>query len=152
MAKKKSKKIDLNLVVKTFVLLFGIAIVCFGFLGSVTFTGNVLGSQITYSAFNVMFGVENALAFSFMTLVAYLLPIAGIVLLIFNNKLLNIVSTICFVVGAVLLFLIPSFVVLAESSILTLYTASLAVGAILSAVFSIICAAGSAYVAFYAKK
>ena len=154
MAKKKSKnsvKIELSLVLRIVALVLGVAAVCFGFLQSVSYTGKLLGTETSLTGFEVMFGKEDLGGLSFMTLVAFLLPLAGGVLMVFKNKLLNIIALVCFVVGAVLLFLVPNFVVLVENSLLGAYTSKLAVGSILSAVASILGAGVAGYVTFLAK-
>lgn len=154
MAKKKSKnsvKIELSLVLRIVALVLGVAAVCFGFLQSVSYTGKLLGTETSLTGFEVMFGKEKYASFSFMTFVAFLLPLAGGVLMVFKNKLLNIIALVCFVVGAVLLFLVPNFVVLVENSLLGAYTSKLAVGSILSAVASILGAGVAGYVTFLAK-
>ena len=153
MAKKKtkSKKVDLSVVLRIVALVFGVAAFCFAFLASVKFTGKIIGTETTLTGFEVMFGKENLTGFSILTVLAFVLPLAGGVLVILKSKLLNIVSLICFVAGAVMLFIVPSFVVLVEGSLFIAYDACLAVGTILAAVVSILGAFISGYVAFSSK-
>ena len=153
MAKKKtkSKKVDLSVVLRIVALVLGVAAFCFAFLASVKFTGKIIGTETTLTGFEVMFGKENLTGFSILTLLAFVLPLAGGVLVILKSKLLNIVSLICFVAGAVMLFIVPSFVVLVEGSLFIAYDAYLAVGTILAAVVSILGAFISGYVAFSSK-
>ncbi len=158
MAKKKSQKIELSLILRVAVLILGIVTICFGFLDGVKFTleTTYINTEELYTSFEVMFGKEDVFAFSFMTLLAFILPLAGGVLMLFKNKILNIAGIICFVVGAVFLFLVPNFIVFVEESAVVLilenYTRSLAVGTILSAIMAILGAIISAYVTFFIKK
>ncbi len=153
MAKKKSKssKVDLSLVLRVVALVLGVGALCFGFLASVKFTGKILGTEPTLTGFEVMFGKENLVGFSILTLVAFVLPLAGGILMLFKSKLLNIIATACFVAGAIMLFFVPSFVVLVKGSLFVAYDAGLAVGTILSAVASILGTLVAGYVTFVAK-
>lgn len=156
MAKKKSKKIELSLIIRVVALVLAVGAVCFGFLQCVTYTGKAFGTKTTLTGFEIMFGKENTTSFSIMALLAFLLPLAGGVLALFKSKLLDIISLACFIVGAVFLFMLTKFVVLPESSAIKFvldngYTASLEVGSILSAIASILGAAAVGYVAFFTK-
>ncbi len=152
MAKKKSKKIELSLIIRVVALVLAVGAVCFGFLQCVTYTGKLAGSTINLTGFEIMFGKENYTSFSIMALLAFLLPLAGGVLALFKSKLLDVISLACFVVGAVFLFMLTKFVVLPENSLIdTFFTSSLAVGSILSAIASILGAVSVGYVAFFTK-
>ena len=121
-----------------------------GLLQCVTFVDKILKTETSFTGFQIMFGyVEEIkagntvitsiehLKFSFMALLAFGLPLIGGVLLLTKNKLINLIATICYVAGAVMLFILPTFVV-TEIYIADLFTSSLAVGAILSAICSIL--------------
>ncbi len=148
MAKKISQKVDLSAVLRIVALVMGAVALCFAFLAGVKFTGKLVGTEVTVTGFEAMFGKEDLLGFSFMTMIAFLLPVAGGVLIMFKSKLLNIIATACFLVGAIFLFIVPSFVVLVEGSLFSAYTASLAVGTILAAIMSILATLVAGYVTF----
>ena len=153
MAKKKnkSKKVELSLVFRVLAFVLGVAALCFAFLASVKFTGKIVGTETTLTGFEIMFGKENLTGFSILTVLAFVLPLAGGVLALLKSKLLNIISLVCFVAGAVMLFIVPSFVVLVEGSLFVAYNAGLTIGTILSAIVSILGALVVAYVTFASK-
>ncbi len=79
--------------------------------------------------------------FSFLSLLAYLLPIGALVLTkLFKNKLGNILALACFAASAVFFFILPSFVVYAEDVVGVLayqkVGATLGVGAIIAGILS----------------
>lgn len=153
MAKKKSKSIKISTILRVVGLVLGLGAVLFALLNCVKYTDKILETETFLTGFEVIFGSSEKVltkevvytSFSFMNLIAFILPLAGGILLLFKNKLLNFISLACFVVGAVLLFLVPSFVV-TEFFIAKLYTSSLAVGAILAAITSILGAMVAGYV------
>ena len=146
-------------------LIFGIAAFCMMFLPAITFTaGNTTtdgytGAQLAFGYKETYAGQEvTILNFNFVALLAFLLPLAGgvIALITKNGFISKILSTACFVAGAVLLFCIVSYssmgnVKLEDDGILgsivngfldELYTAidetkGLGIGAIIGGVLSI---------------
>ena len=159
MAKKKtssksSKQLDL--ILKVVVVVLGVAALCMGFLAAVNFATSKGAVEGTYTGFQVVFGyhpttksvlgdvTQHHLGFSFMALLAFVLPVAGAVMSIFKNKIVRIVGAVLMIVGAVLMFLVPSFAVLATvdgkltliSAVLDACTRTLGIGAILGGVFS----------------
>lgn len=158
MAKKKSKKNNIKPILKLVALVLGVGAVLFGLLKSITFIDKVLETETSFTGFQVIFGyteeikagntvlstVEH-LTFSFMALLAFLLPLLGGVLTMPKNKILNFVAMGCFVAGAILLFLLPSFAI-TELYVAKLFTSKLAVGAILAAICSILGGLVSAYI------
>lgn len=150
-------------------LIFGIAAFCMMFLPAITFTaGNTTsdgytGAQLAFGYKETYLGQEvTVLNFNFVALLAFLLPLAGgvIALITKNGFISKIISTACFVAGAVLLFSIVAYsglgnVKFDDSSILgsvansfleELYkaideTKGLGVGAIVGGILSIVGAA-----------
>lgn len=81
--------------------------------------------------------------FSFMNLLPYVLALVGAVLSVFSylgkgSKLFAFVSAGCFIVSAVLFFMYPSFVVLPKITGLVKENFSLAIGAIIGGIASVI--------------
>ena len=152
MAKKKK---SLNyIVVGALALLFGIAAFCMIFLPAVTYTGKLGLTEFTLKGTQLAFGdkLENfdveTLTFNIMTLLAFVLPLAGgVVALITKNGLISkIVSVALFVVGAAFLFSTTGFTAISmtqetKDALLVIYNESLAIGPILGGVFAIIGAA-----------
>ena len=130
------------------VLLFTALTVGMAFVENVVTSVPVVGTEIgSYTGFQIIFGynVENTelavLNFSIGALIAYLLPIAGFVLALIANKgsmLINGLALLLFIAGAVMLFLMPNFVVTASGT--SIFDRSLAVGAIIAAISSILAA------------
>ncbi len=143
MAKKKSsKKGNMGQMLGLLALVLGVATVCMGFLVCVKTNGAYSGAEYsTYTGFQVMFGyakTETAfgatistqvLNFSFMATLAFALPLIGSILCLIDNKILKFVGAGLMVAGAVLLFLLPNFVVPVSST--SGLTRSLGVGAII---------------------
>lgn len=149
-------------------LVLGIVAFCMMFLPAVKFTVDAMGfSEDGWTGAQIAFGYKESflgqeitvLNFNFLVFLAFLLPLVGGVLaLLFKNGLITkIVTTACFVVGAVLLFSIVGLsgigrVSLEEGNIINeavnavldeLYkaidsTKGMGIGAILGAIFSII--------------
>lgn len=156
MAKKKKSSVGLIFYLVACVL--GIAAVCMMFLRAVavpdvkTAFGTV-ETDAGFTGLEVIFGYEEegvkGLAFSFMALLPYLLVVAGIVLTVVNllkkkGGLLNYVSVGLFVVGGILMFLMPSFMAFADTvagAVLEKVEYELAVGSILAGVLSILAGA-----------
>lgn len=173
MAKKKSG--NLGLILKVVVVALGIAAFCMAFLTCVkyVYTSSLLGSEteVTFSGFQTMFGHTETtesvlgntetkyLAFSFMATLAFFLPLVGAALSFVNNKIVKLVGAALMIVGAVLIFLVPQFAVLATvDGELTLVTAlldagtkSIGVGAILGGIFAALGGAVAGYAALTNK-
>lgn len=150
MAKKKSKKSKglLEQYGSFIILLFTVLVVVSFFLQNAKITTKYLGDLGEFTGMQLAFGYSEkvgslsvaVLDFSIMALLAYVLPIAGLVLtFLFKDGgfIINIVTLACFVVGAVLLFMIPNFAVVGEKTIEGL---SLGYGAIIGAIASILSA------------
>ena len=161
MAKKKTTKKStkqMDLILKVAVLVLGVAALCMGFLVAVKFTTNNGDLHKAFTGFQSAFGYSvtdsgilgsvttHYLGFSILSLLALLLPVVGAVMTIFKNKVVRLVGAALMIVGAVLMFLIPSFTVLATvdskltlaSAILKECTVGLGIGAILGGVFSLL--------------
>ncbi len=149
MAKKKNNLLKtINKFTGIVLLAITVIVIVMGFLPNVVYTS--LGKSTSYSGFNAMFGWAKGdgnfsvafTSFSFMNMLAYLLPIAGLVLaLVFgNSKLLALIPIACYIVGAVFLFLVPSFIVYTDvgGGLTALITVSLGYGAIIAGIMSII--------------
>ncbi len=152
MAKKK-KLNSLSIILKGAGFVLGVLSLIFAFLGCVKYS---IGDELitTITGYEAIFGVTKKImvdttlsAFSILNLVAFILPVVAGVLLLLKNKLANFLSVLCFVVGAVLLFMVPSFIV-CEEIISSFYTMTLAVGSILAAISSILGALVAGYVTF----
>lgn len=132
-------------------LVLGIAAFCMMFLPAVTYTDklgltnfSIKGSQLTFGDKLENFDVET-LNFNIMMLLGFGLPlIGGVLALLFKNGLITkIITTACFVVGAVFLFSTTGFTAIsmtqdAKDLLLLGYNESLAVGPIVAGVVSII--------------
>ena len=156
----KKKKSNNKSILKLVALVLGVGAVLLGLLKCVTFIDKLLETETSFTGFQIMFGyVEEIkagntvistiehLTFSFMALLAFVLPLAGGILTLPKNKILNFIAIGCFIVGAVLLFLLPSFAI-TEMYVAKLCTSSLAIGAVLSAIASILGALVTAYITF----
>ena len=135
-------------------LVLGIVAFCMMFLPAVTYTDklgltnfSIKGSQLTFGDKLENFDVET-LNFNIMMLLGFGLPvIGGVLALLFKNGLITkIITTACFVVGAVFLFSTTGFTAIsmtqdAKDLLLLGYNESLAVGPIVAGVVSIIGAA-----------
>ena len=132
-------------------LVLGIVAFCMMFLPAVTYTDklgltnfSIKGSQLTFGDKLENFDVET-LNFNIMMLLGFGLPlIGGVLALLFKNGLITrIITTACFVVGAVFLFSTTGFTAIsmtqdAKDLLLLGYNESLAVGPIVAGVVSII--------------
>lgn len=158
MAKKKSNKSNLSLILKVVVLALGVAAFCMAFVASVKFSYAALGSttEVSYSGFQSMFGYSETttvlgseittkyLGFSILSTLAFVMPLVGAVLSMTSNKTLRYVGAGLMIAGAVLMFFVPQFTVLAKvdgeltaaAAVLNGATRSLGVGAILGGVFA----------------
>ena len=101
------------------------------------------------SGAKLVFGLEvmeeELLNFSFLGFVAFLLPLAGVVMMALasseKNKLFALISAGCFVVAAVCFFLLPSFAAWAEKDYKDYYDFTVSVGAVFGAIFCLAAAA-----------
>lgn len=144
MAKKK-KGSDLGKILGYVVAVLGLVAVCMVFVKAVT-TGE---DGVSYTGLQVAFGKSSndvaVLNFSFMALLPVILAVAGTVLAVLNalkndSKLLNFVTAGLFIAAGVLYFIMPSFIVFAETipgGIAKLLEYKLAAGAIVGAICSI---------------
>ena len=144
-------------------LVFGIAAFCMMFLEAVKYTADLLITETSYSytGMQIAFGYKETMGsgalsvettilnFNFLALLAFLLPvIGGVLALVFKNGLITkIVTTACFVAGAVLIFSIVGYAgmgmsdaqkALVENRTPTLCAGPI-VGGILSALGAFVC-------------
>lgn len=158
MAKKKSKNANLSLILKVVVLALGVAAFCMAFVASVKFSYTILGNttEVSYSGFQSMFGYSETttafgaevttkyLGFSIMSTLAFVMPLVGAVLSLTGNKVARWVGAGLMIAGAVLIFFVPQFTILAKvdgeltaaATVLNGATRSLGIGAILGGVFA----------------
>lgn len=144
-------------------LVFGIAAFCMMFLEAVKYTADLLITKTSYSytGMQIAFGYKETMGsgalsvettilnFNFLALLAFLLPvIGGVLALVFKNGLLTkIVTTACFVAGAVLIFSIVGYAGMgmsdAQKALVENLTPTLCagpiVGGILSALGAFVC-------------
>lgn len=140
-------------------LVLGIAAFCMMFLTAVTYSADlgITNTSYSYTGMQLAFGYSETigegsvlettttiLTFNFMVFIAFLLPlIGGILAVLFQNGLLTkIVTTACFVVGAVFLFSIVGFATIGmeefQQALVEELSASLGVGPIIGAVLAIL--------------
>ncbi len=140
-------------------LVLGIAAFCMMFLTAVTYSADlgIANTSYSYTGMQLAFGYSETigegsvlettttiLTFNFMVFIAFLLPlIGGILAVLFQNGLLTkIVTTACFVVGAVFLFSTVGLATIGmeefQQNIVAELTASLGIGPIIGAVLSIL--------------
>lgn len=140
-------------------LVLGIAAFCMMFLTAVTYSADlgIANTSYSYTGMQLAFGysetigegsvletTKTILTFNFMVFIAFLLPlIGGILAVLFQNGLLTkIVTTACFVVGAVFLFSIVGFATIGmeefQQALVEELSASLGVGPIIGAVLAIL--------------
>lgn len=159
MAKKKLK----YYIPGAIALVFGIAAFCMMFLEAVKYTADLLITETSYSytGMQIAFGYKETMGsgalsvqttilnFNFLALLAFLLPvIGGVLALVFKNGLITkIVTTACFVAGAVLIFSIVGYAGMgmsdAQKALVENLTPTLCagpiVGGILSALGAFVC-------------
>ncbi len=157
MAKKK---------VKTFIpgaiaLVLGIATFCMMFLDAVTY-----GDAISFTGAQVGFGYKEELlgidvtvwSFNIMIVLAFALPLIGgiLSLLTGNGLIMKIVTTACFVVGAVFLFSLTGYLGIGDAEglgdLIGSNGAKLAVGPIIAGVLAILGAVVCFFKGTIAKK
>lgn len=175
MAKKKSSKKTVNLLVGVLGLLFGVAALCMGFLSGAAFNG---GEYDMATVFQMAFGWKEDVAgatislsgFNIWITLGLFFPIIGGLLLLLKGKFSALIALVLYVVAAVLFFTaLSSFTntlftmdavldnpigAAAAEAIRALIkngNASLGVGAILGGIFSILGALAAAYKTFLMK-
>lgn len=156
MVKKKNN--GLGKILSFVALALGVVALCMIFVTVVATpdktTLGVTVEGIKVSGLKAAFGYSEEdvanLAFSFMALLPWILVLAGVVLSALNtfakkaSKVLDFVAVIAFVAAGVLFFIMPSFLVFAETvpgAILEALEWKLAVGAIVAAICSIVAGA-----------
>jgi hypothetical protein len=110
----------------------------------------------TIAGLRAVFGAEaydeKVLDFSFLALLAYAAPLAGIALLVLadmkGNKMFGLVAAACFAVGAVLMFLMPELVKYTEEMYEDYFDIELGAGCVIGAIVSLV----AAVCAFFSTK
>lgn len=168
MAKKKLR----YFIPGAIALLFGVLSFCMIFLNAVTYESKISlasnAASFSFTGLELAFGstVDAAgisietLQFNIMTTLAFFLPLVGGVLaLLFKNGLITkIITTACFVVGAVFLFSTTGYTSIslggteAKDAITTLFNEKLAIGPILGGIFAVIGAVVCFFKGTIAKK
>lgn len=153
MAKKK-KGLSLGKILGFVVALLGLVAICMVFVDAVT-TGDkevfgVTVEGVKYSGIKLIFGVKEndmaVLSFSFMALIPVILVLAGTVLSVLNAlkddaKLVNFIIAGMFVVAGVLYFIMPNFMVFADTisgAFVKELEFKLAVGSIIAGICSVL--------------
>lgn len=156
MAKKK-KGLSMGKILGLVVAILGLVAICMLSVDAVT-TGNketfgVTIEGVKYSGFKVAFGVKESdtaiLSFSFMALLPVILALAGTVLSVLNSlkedsKLVSFIVGAMFVVAGVLYFMMPNFMVFADTILGAGAKAldfKLAIGSIIAGVCSVLAGA-----------
>ena len=135
-------------------LVLGIATFCMMFLDAVKYTADLVitSASYSYTGAQLAFGYSESvgsvsteiLSFNIFALLAYLLPLIGgvLALLLKNGLLTKVLTTACFVVGAVLLFSIVGYAKMgmseAQQTLVENMNNAMGVGAIIAAILSII--------------
>lgn len=139
-------------------LVFGIAAFCMMFLEAVKYTADLLITETSYSytGMQIAFGYKETMGsgalsvettilnFNFLALLAFLLPvIGGVLALVFKNGLITkIVTTACFVAGAVLIFSIVGYAGMgmsdAQKALVENLTPTLCAGPIVGGILSVL--------------
>ncbi len=148
MAKKKSKSktnAKTGNIILFVIFIFTVATLCMSLLTNVSYPA-IIGDDVTITGLDVVFGWKTELlgktieisSFSVIGLLAYSLPVLGLITaLLFNkSKFLSIIPLACFIASAVLLFLIPNFVVFGAEQVNQYVNASLGLGAIIAGALS----------------
>ena len=139
MAKKSKKAINALSCIK-----FGaIAFAVIGLIMTLLTFATNLDGEVAFSGLQVIFGHSEeligkpipVLSFSFMALLAILLPLVGSFSVLFKNKVVRLVGGLIMLAGCVLCFMMPNFVVYAGKYINTYANPALGIGAILAGIF-----------------
>lgn len=154
MAKKKSG-FNLGKILYLIAAVLGVVSIVMMFVDTVKIPDTDLGVLGTvegegYSGMKIAFGYKEddvaVFGFSFMALLPYLLALAGVVLSAVNmlakksNKILDLVAVVAFVVAGVLFFIMPNFMVFADTitgKIAAEIDYKITIGAIISAITAI---------------
>ena len=154
MAKKKSG-FNLGKILYLIAAVLGVVSIVMMFVDTVKIPDTDLGVLGTvegegYSGMKIAFGYKEddvaVFSFSFMALLPYLLALAGVVLSAVNmlakksNKILDLVAVVAFVVAGVLFFIMPNFMVFADTitgKIAAEIDYKITIGAIISAITAI---------------
>lgn len=150
MSKRKNKSADVRKNTLFVLVVLTIITIVMAFLANVKYPV-IIGDDVTVSGLNVIFGWKEETfgnntiqisSFSILALLAYALPIIGVVLFVTfkKSKLLCVAPLLCFVASAVLLFLMPDLVVFGDQAINAYVGGELAFGAIIAAISSILSA------------
>ena len=139
MAKKSKKSSKTLSYIKYGSIVFGLLGAVMTLLAFVNY-GDILGSA---TGVRTIFGwsekvlVEKSIAgFSFMNLLAILLPVLGAFSTLSKNKIVRLVGALMMIAGCVLVFFAPNFVVFADKGTALAYSnGALGIGAILAGVF-----------------
>lgn len=163
MAKKKSKS-NLGKVLGIIAAILGVVAIGMIFVDTIKIPDTKFIEGEGYNGLKVVFGYKegnvSVFSFSIMALVTYLLMIVGVALSILSfrakkgNKVLDLVTAALFVVAGVLCFLMPSLVAFSDTiagMIAAEIDYTLAIGAIVSAITSILAAVAMAIKALSAK-
>jgi hypothetical protein len=155
MAKKKSKGSNLGKILSFAAVALGVVAVAMLFLAAVK-TPDIDGKLIkvegqTLTGLQVAFGYSEkelaCLSFSIFALLPYILVLAGTILTAMNtfgkkpSKLFDFISLVSFIAAGVMFFLMPGFMVFAETltgAALKLIEWELAFGSIVAAVCSLL--------------
>ena len=165
MAKKSTKAtfaLTLGNILVCIAAAFGLVAFFMFFASAISGSGNLLGSQVSYSGAQVAFGYSDGdnkiLAFNFFAFLGlFLLPLAGVALtvlfFILRKNLYVYIALGCFALAAILAFLTCVFFKMSvvNGTYYDLYTWKLATGTILAGIFNII-ACGSLAVKLFLKK
>lgn len=136
---KKSKKSKANYL--SYVKYGAIALGLLGLIMTVLTFYNC-GDAGSFSGIQTIFGYSKEglkaavpiLQFSFLALLAVLLPVVGCFGVLFKNKIVKLVGALLMLAGCVLCFIIPSLVVV-EKTAFIYANGSLGVGAVLAGIF-----------------
>lgn len=146
---KKSSKKSLNIL--SYVKYGAIAFAVIGLIMTVctfvTYDAKLLPTS--YTGIQQIFGYSKTtktildsntveyLSFSFMTLLAVILPLIGSISVLFKNKIIRAVGVVVMIVGCVLTFLAPNFIVFAGefAKSYSLVANGIGIGAILAGTF-----------------
>ena len=161
-----------NYIAGGIALLFGILTCCMMFLEAVSYTADLAITKASYSytGSQLVFGYKETLGsgslsvtttilnFNFMALLAFFLPlVGGLLAIVTNNGLISkILTTACFVVGAVFLFTLAAYAPVgmseSQAELVKNLDVALGIGPILGGVFSVIGAVVCFFKGSIAKK
>ena len=166
------KKFGLNFILSGSAIVFAIVTIILLCAPAMEYTGwGLMENKISMAS--VAFGdKDNGLAFSFLIFLPYVLLLAGIVLNVLNmlgkgGKIVPVIATVCYVVGAILFFLVMQTFCLAvtdgiegelkdafvkNGKELITEACTLGLGAIFSGVLSLLSAGLSAAALFFKNK